>query len=208
MRLSRGRGTAGAQDKERKFSILRRSRTVTSIIHPSENSSTTCFLCTHSMDLFAAPFRNVGPAPLDRPQVDLQQGPAERSARSLLAVYVQLFFFFFEACFAKTVETPSPPPPPNVRSSFRKLLRTFATAPNKRPCTKSAHFRHRPQTYSNSKYILHNSRRLPQKLVLVYIFGFFFFFLSIYPTVIQCENGSLRVNPSRWFRPTLVVELF
>ena len=74
------------------------------------------------MDLFAAPFRNVGHAPLDRPQVDLQQGPAERSARSLRAAD-----FFFEACFAKTVETPSPP---NARSSFRKLLRTFATAPN------------------------------------------------------------------------------
>ena len=35
-------------------------------------------------------------------------------------------FFFFEACFAKTVETPSRV---NERSSFRKLLRTFATAP-------------------------------------------------------------------------------
>ena len=57
------------------------------------------------MDLFAAPFRNVGPAPLDRPQVDLQQGPAERSTSSLRAA----LFFFFEACFAKTVETPSPP---------------------------------------------------------------------------------------------------
>ena len=122
VRLSRGRGTAGAQDKESKFSILRRSRTVRSIIHTSENSYTTCFLCTHSMGLFAAPFRNVGLAPLDRPQVDFQQGPAERSARSLRAAD----FFFFEACFAKTVETPSPP---NARSSFRKLLRTFATAP-------------------------------------------------------------------------------
>ena len=61
VRLSRGRGTAGAQDKESKFSILRRSRTVTSIIHTSENSSTTCLLCRHSMDLFAAPSRNVGP---------------------------------------------------------------------------------------------------------------------------------------------------
>ena len=78
------------------------------------------------MDLFAAPFRNVGPAPLDRPQVDLQQGRAERSGAHVEVVYVQLNIFFFEACFAKTVETPSPL---NERSSFRKLLRTFATAP-------------------------------------------------------------------------------
>ena len=42
------------------------------------------------MDLFGAPFRNVGPTPLDRAQVDLQQGPAERSARSLRAA--QFFF--------------------------------------------------------------------------------------------------------------------
>ena len=35
-------------------------------------------------------------------------------------------FFFFEACFAKTFETPCPP---NKRTSFRKLLRTFETAP-------------------------------------------------------------------------------
>ena len=46
------------------------------------------------MDLFAAPFRNVGPAPLDRPQVDLQQGPAEWSARSLRAAFFFFFFFF------------------------------------------------------------------------------------------------------------------
>ena len=127
VRLSRGRGTAGAQDKESKFSILRRSRTVTSIIHTSENSSTTCLLCTHSMDLFAAPFRNVGLAPLDRPQVDLQQGPAERSARSLRAAD----FFFLKLALRKRSR---PPPPPNARSSFRKLLRTFATAPKKIIC--------------------------------------------------------------------------
>ena len=40
------------------------------------------------MDLFTAPFRNVGPATLDRAQADLQQGLAERR------VYVQLNFFF------------------------------------------------------------------------------------------------------------------
>ena len=94
VRLLRGRGTASAGGQGSKFLILRQSRTVTSIIH----SSTTCFSLYHVlpsstrhwMDLFAAPFRNVGPTPLDRARVDLQQGPAEHSARSLRAA--QIFF--------------------------------------------------------------------------------------------------------------------
>ena len=144
MWLSRGRGTAGAQDKESEFSILRRSQTVTSIIHTSENSSTTCFLCTHSMDLFAAPFRNVGLAPLDRPQVDLQQGPAERSARSLRAAH---FFFFLKLALQKR----SRPPPPQTYvlrfASFCELLR--------RPLTVSVE-RHRKN--ANSVFFVTESK--------------------------------------------------
>ena len=63
-----------------------------------------------------------------RLSIELQSmcGPAERSAQSAQLFFFFFFFFFLEALFAITVETPSPP---NERSSFRKLLRTFATAP-------------------------------------------------------------------------------
>ena len=127
VRLSGGRGTAGVQDKESKFwfCVDREPWQVSSTLR--RTPPLPAFLCTHSMDLFAAPFCNVGPAPLDRPQVDLQQGPAERSGVHI--VYVQLNIYIF---LKLALRKRSRPLPPNERSSFRKLLRTFAKAPKRK----------------------------------------------------------------------------
>ena len=111
--------------EESKFSILRRSRTVTSIIHTSEiyeNSSTTCF-SLYAFDRLA------------RRTLSQRRPCAARSTSSRFATAAgpsgaertwstcSSFFFFFEACFAKTVETPSPQTNVLRFASFCELLR-------------------------------------------------------------------------------------
>ena len=96
------------------------------IIHTLENSSTTCFSLYAFDGLVRRTLSQRRPCAVRSTSSRFAAGPsgAERSARSLRAA--QYIYIFFEACFAKTVETPSPS---SERSSFRKLLRTFATAP-------------------------------------------------------------------------------
>ena len=66
-------------------------------------------------------YRSTG-LPPDRAPTDLRQGSVERSVQSLRAAH--FFFFWSLLC-----EDGRDPLPTNERSSFRKLLRTFATAP-------------------------------------------------------------------------------
>ena len=123
VRLSRGRGTAGAQDKESKFSILHRSRTVTSIIHTSEiyeNSSTTCFSLYAFDGLVRRTLSQRRPCAARSTSSRFAAGPsgAERTWSTCSS-----FFFLLKLALRKR----SRPPPPQTNvlrfASFCELLR-------------------------------------------------------------------------------------
>ena len=109
-----------------KFSILR--RTVTSVFRNSEellhclfvfvDLPRVAFLHKAFDGLVRHTLRN------ERLLIELHAKPIDlRSARSLRAALFFFFFFVFEACFAITVETPSPQTHVLRFASFCELLR-------------------------------------------------------------------------------------
>ena len=125
LRLSRWLGTAGAQDKESKFLILRRSLTVTSIINTSEiyeNSSTTCFFWYAFDGLVRRTLSQRRPL---RRSIDFIKSICGRVQRSgAHVVNVQLIFlFFFWSLLCENGRDPLPQTYVLRFSSFCELLR-------------------------------------------------------------------------------------